>query len=192
MSAQFVTASPHPALRGAVLRFTGYAERAPAPVRFLELPCTYAPVIIDLDAGWSIADGRRPERPAVRLGSFVAGLTDGPVLVEHGGSARCLQVDLTPLAARQLLGVPMSELANRSVALEDVLGPAAGELVERVADAPGWAARFALVERALAARLADAAPVDPGVAWSFERLARSGGAAAIGGLARELGWSTGG
>lgn len=189
VSAEFVTASPHPALRGAVLGYTGYAERAPDPVRFLELPCTYVPVIIDLDAGWSIADGRRPERPALRLESFVAGLTDGPVLVEHGGSARCLQVDLTPLAARRLLGVPMSGLANRSVALEDVLGPSAGELVERVADAPGWAARFALVERALAARLADAAPVDPGVAWSFERLARTGGAAPIGGLARELGWS---
>ena len=84
---------------------------------FRELPCTYVPVIIDLDAGWSIADGRRPERPPERLGSFVAGLTDGPVIVSHAGTARCLQVDLAPLAARRLLGVPMSELANRSVDL---------------------------------------------------------------------------
>ena len=111
-----------PALTGVVIRYCGYAERSSSPVTFRELPCTYVPVIIDLDAGWSIADGRRPERPAERLGSFVAGLTDGPVLVEHAGSARCLQVDLAPLAARRLLGLPMSELANRSVALEDVLG----------------------------------------------------------------------
>ncbi len=158
-------------------------------MRFRELPCTFVPVIIDLDAGWALADGRRPERPPERMGSFVAGLTDGPVLVEHAGSARCLQVNLAPLAARRLLGLPMSELANRAVALEDVLGPSAGELVERVADAPGWEARFALLDRALAARFAEAPPPDPEVAWSLGRLAASGGAAAIGPLADELGWS---
>ena len=189
VSAEFVRGAPHPALAGAVLRYTGYAERTAAPVRFRELPCTYVPVIIDLDAGWTVADARRPEAPAERLGSFVAGLTDGPVMVEHPGSARCLQVDLAPLAARRLLGLPMSELANRSVALEDVLGRPAAELVERVAAAPSWADGFALVDRALTARLADAPPPDPGVAWSLGRLGRSGGTAPIGELVRELGWS---
>jgi AraC-like DNA-binding protein len=189
VSAEFVRAAPPPALAGQVIRLTGYADRSPGPVRFRELPCTYVPVIIDMDAGWSIGDGRRPERPPERLGSFVAGITDGPVIVSHEGSARCLQVDLAPLAARRLLGLPMSELANRSVSLEDVLGPAAGELAGRVADAPGWPERFALVERALQPRLADAPEVDPGVTWSLGVLARSGGRAAIGALAGELGWS---
>jgi AraC-like DNA-binding protein len=189
VSAEFVRAAPHPALAGAVIRQTGFAERSPGPVTFRELPCTYVPVIIDMDAGWSIADGRRPERPAERLGSFVAGLADGPVVVSHGGSARCLQVDLAPLAARRLLELPMSELANRSVSLEDVLGPAAHELAGRVADAPGWPERFALVERALAARLADAPALDPGVVWSLGVLAGSGGRVPIGALAGELGWS---
>jgi len=189
MSVEFVRGASHPALAGAVVRYTGFAERAAGPVRFRELPCTYVPLIIDLDEGWSVADARRPERPAERMGSFVAGLTDGPVLVEHGGSARCLQVDLAPLAARRLLRLPMSELANRSVALEDVLGRPAGELVERVAGAPSWAEGFALVDEALTARLAEAPPVDPGVSWSLERLAATGGGAAIGDLARELGWS---
>ena len=80
-----MTAAPHPALAGEVIRYTGYAERSAAPVTFRELPCTYVPVIIDLDAGWSIADGRRPDRPPERLGSFVAGLTDGPVIVSTAG-----------------------------------------------------------------------------------------------------------
>jgi len=189
VTAEFVTAAPHPALAGEVIRYTGYAERSAAPVTFRELPCTYVPVIIDMDAGWSIADGRRPNRPPERLGSFVAGLTDGPVIVSHRGSARCLQVDLAPLAARRLLGLPMSELANRSVSLEDVLGPSASDLAGRIGDAPGWPERFTLVERALAARIAAAPAVDPGVAWSLGVLAGSGGRAAIGGLAGELGWS---
>ena len=63
VSAEFVTRAPRPALAGAVVGLTWYAERAPGPVTFRELPCTYVPVIIDLDAGWAIAEGRRPERP---------------------------------------------------------------------------------------------------------------------------------
>jgi hypothetical protein len=149
MSAELRKAAPGPELAGIVLRYTGFAERAGGPVRFRELPCTYVPVILDLADGWHVAHA---DRPGDRLGSFVAGLTDHAVMVRHDGWARCLQVDLTPLGARRLLGLPMSELAHRSVALEDVLGAAAPELVERLAEAPDWAARFALVDRALARR----------------------------------------
>ena len=188
VTAEIEWGTPHPALRGAVMRYQGYAERAAGPVTFRELPCTYTPVIIDLDAGWSIADGRAESAP-IRLGSFVAGLTDGPVLVAHGGSARCVQVDLTPLGARRLLGLPMSELANRSVPIENVLGRWGHELVQRVGEAPDWATRFALVDWALRARLAETPPVDSELAWSLGRLVDSGGAAVIGDLAGELGWS---
>jgi AraC-like DNA-binding protein len=187
MTLELVHAAPHPALGGAVVRYTGYAERAAAPVAFRELPCTYVPVIIDLGEGWSIADGRRPQRAPQRLGSFVAGLAEGPVLVEHPGRARCVQVDLAPLAARRLLGIPMAEVANRSVAVEDVLGPSWRLLAERLDAAPSWQARFGLVERALAARLSDAPAADPGVAWALGRLGRGG--VAVGDVARELGWS---
>jgi AraC-like DNA-binding protein len=189
VSAELVTRAPRPALAGSIVGLTWYAERAPAPVTFRELPCTYVPVIIDLDDGWAVADGRRPERPAERLGSFVAGLCDGPVIVTHGGTARCLQLDLTPLAARRLLGVPMAELANRSVDLGDVVGPAAAELAERIDGAGTPERAFAIVEDAVQARLAAAPAADPGVAWSLGRLGVSGGRAPVGGLAKELGWS---
>jgi hypothetical protein len=83
-----------------VLNQDAVTEHACGPVRFRELPCTYVPIILDLESGWRIADGRRPG-DAIHLGSFVAGITDGPVLIEHPGSARCLQIDLAPLAARR-------------------------------------------------------------------------------------------
>lgn len=189
MTAEYVTRAPGPALAGAVIAYTGFAQREREPVRFRELPCTYVPLILDLGEGWSIGDARRPERAPERLRSFVAGLTEGPVTVEHGGAARCLQVDLTPLGARRLLGLPMSEIANRSVPLEEVLGPGAHELVERLAQAPDWAARFALVDRALTTRLAASRPVDPATAWALARMVDAGGSVPIGRLARELGWS---
>jgi AraC-like DNA-binding protein len=189
VSATFAAGTPHPSLRDVVLRYEGYAERTAGPVTFRELPCTFVPVIIDLDAGWTVAHRQHAGSAPLRLGSFVAGITDGPVLVGHRGSAHCLQVDLTPLGARRLIGMPMSELANQTVPIDDVLGRFGRELVQRVGEAPDWPARFALIDAAIRARLADAAPVDAGVEWSLHRITTSGGAAAIGDLASELGWS---
>lgn len=180
----FLTAAPHPSLRGVVLGYEGYRETSPHPVVFRELPCSFVPIIIDLDAGWTIthADGSD-----CRLGSFVAGITDSLVLVRHEGSASCLQVNLTPLGARRLLGLPMDGLANHTIAVEDVLGAAGRRLIDRIGDAPDWATRFTLVDRAIRARLADVPSIDAGLAWSLERI--SAGAPSIAALADELGWS---
>ena len=69
------------------------------------------------------------------------------------GAAGGVQVDFTPLGARRCLGLPMDELTNRVVALEDVLGPGAPLLVERLQEAPGWrGALRAARRRAAAAR----------------------------------------
>jgi len=187
VSATFTAGTPHPALRGVVLRYEGYSERTAGPVTFRELPATFVPIILDLDPGWTVL--HRGQVEPLRLGSFVAGVTEGPVLVRHDGSARCLQVDLTPHGARRLLGVPMSELANRSVPIDAVLGSFGRDLVQRVGEAPTWPMRFTLVDSAFRARLGEAAPVDPEVSWSFGRLVASGGATVIGELADELGWS---
>jgi AraC-like DNA-binding protein len=181
--------APHPALRGVVRRYTGFEQRTDGPVAFRELPCTFVPVILDLGDGWHIGDPRRPDRGADHLGSFVAGLTGGPVLVRHDGRARCLQVDLAPRAARRLLGMPMTELADRSVPLEDVLGRDAGDLVERLAGAASWEARFTLVDDVLVRRLAATDPLGGEVGWALARLEATDGAEPIGALARELGWS---
>jgi AraC-like DNA-binding protein len=185
----FAAGTPHPSLRDVVLRYEGYAQRAAGPVTFRELPCTFVPIIIDLDAGWTVAHREHTRTTPLRLDSFVAGITDGPVLVGHGGSARCLQVDLTPLGARRLVGMPMSELANRTVPIDDVFGRFGRELVQRVGDAPDWTARFALLDAAIRARLVDTAPVDAGVEWSLRRITASGGAVTISDMATELGWS---
>jgi AraC-like DNA-binding protein len=187
VSASFTRGTPRPSLRDVVMRYVGYAEQGGPPVTVRQLPCTFVPVIIDLDAGWSVA--HREHAAPLRLGSFVAGMTDGPVLVGHDGSARCLQVDLTPLGARRLVGLPMSELANQSVPIDAVLGRFGRDLVQQVGDAPDWPTRFALIDKAFRARLAEAAPADPGVAWSLSQIVASGGAAVIGDHADELGWS---
>jgi len=189
VSAGVAVGTPDPSLRGVVQRYEGFTSRVGTPVVFRETACSYVPIIIDLDDGWTVAHRDHLESAPLHLRSFVAGITDGPVLVGHRGSARCLQVDLTPLGARRILGMPMAEVANRTVPIEDVLGAGGADLVERIGNAPGWQERFALVDAALIARLSEAPDVDAGVAWSLARITRSGGTAAIGALAADLGWS---
>ena len=121
--------------------------------------------------------------------AFVGGLTDRPLLTEFVGDAAGIQVDFSPLGARRCLGLPMAELTNRVVAIEDVLGPRAPLLVERLQAASGWAERFALLDAALLRRLADGPAPAPEVAWTLRRLAAADGRLAVGALADEVGWS---
>ena len=175
------SATPHPGLRGCVGSYTGYVERAAAPMRRLEVPFAGIPMIVSLGPSILI-DG-------VRHGSFVGGLDDSVTITEYVGEQCGIELTLTPLGARRLLGLPMCELTRRVVALDDVLGADARRLAERLRDAPGWAERFALLDAVLLRRLAGAAPVAPELEHAWARLQASDGAVAIATLADEIGWS---
>ncbi len=88
-----------------------------------------------------------------------------------------------------LLGVPMDELSALVVPLEDVLGPTAPLLVERLAEAAGWTARFDLLDALIGARVEEAREPSPDVAWAWHRLVETSGRLPIGALAGELGCS---
>lgn len=170
--------APGPALAGRVTSFYGFEMRTPEPVRQREGPGADIVVILTFEAHWSI-DGDRHT-------SFVAGLHEQQVTTEHPGRSLGMQVNLDPLAARALFGVPLRELAHRTVALDDVLPEPF--LVERLAEAGSWDRRFGLLEGALARRLGDSQP-SPEIAWAWRRLRRTHGRIAVGTLADELGWT---
>jgi AraC-like DNA-binding protein len=172
-------AAPGPALRGVVHSYCGYVERTAAPLRRREAATGMVTVILSL--GPRIAVDGETHR------SFVAGLSDVPATTEHDGSQHGVELNLTPPAARRLLGVPMHELHNRVVALEDVFDT--GTLLEELAEAPGWEARFARLDAELARRLEAAPAPHPAVRAAYGRLAATHGAVPVGVLAGELGWS---
>jgi AraC-like DNA-binding protein len=177
---------PHPLLAGHVLRYAGYVERTNAPLRRLEAPFGGIVLILSFEERLRLVDaGGRDELHT----SFTAGLSDGPTFTEHGGNQHGLQVDLTPPAARALLGVPLRELTNRVVALENVLGPSAHRLRDRLREEPSWEARFELLDRELGRRLEAARRVPSAVVSAWARLRDSYGKAEIGGLADDLGYS---
>jgi AraC-like DNA-binding protein len=183
---EMATRRPHPALSGQVLRIAGYVESTRVPLSRLEAPFSGIVVILSFDEQLRLVDaGGRDQMHT----SFTAGLSDGPTFTEHAGSQHGMQVDLSPPAARALLGVPLRDLTNRVVALEDVLGAGVAELVERLYDQPTWDRRFDLVEHELARRLAEAPPAPRPIASAWRRLCQAGGQVEIGELARELGYS---
>jgi AraC-like DNA-binding protein len=178
--------APSPALRPFLLGAVEGWQQAHGPSGVLrEVPFPGVPLIVGLGGAWEVEDpGARPEY----RDSFVAGLHVAPSLVRGPASWGCIELRLTPLGAHRFLGLPMHELANRTVALEDVL-PRVDELTARLRDTASWADRFDLVEAFLARRLAESARPSPAVEWSWQQLRLTGGRASIGSLATELGWS---
>ena len=187
---ELTTREPPPKLREYVVRSEGFAERTAGPLRRREAAYPAVPVILSFGTDWWLFDPDRPDATGQRHRSFVAGLHDRPAIVEHRGEAHCMQLDLTPLGAHTIFGVAMHELAGRCVALEDLLGEGpAAELVERLAVAPGWPERFAVLERFVTERLTDARSPAPDAVWAWRRLQETGGGLAVEALAQELGCS---
>ena len=171
-----------------VRSLVGFDERSPAPELRRKFPEPFVVVIIDI--GPTLRVQLRGEPSGARhAGGFVAGLGDAFALVEHTGHQRGVQVDLAPTAARRLFGVPLSEIANRIVALSDLLPPEHRSLAERLDAARCWPERLALVEAMLARRLVDSRLETARVDWAIGRIEAAGGRISLAALARELGCS---
>lgn len=172
---------PDPALRGVIIRAADFHERS-APLRRSEGPLLGVVLLVSLGPDIEVA--------GQQIGSFAAGLWDRSVTTGHFGEQAGYQLYLDLLGARRLMGVPLAELANRLVRLDDLLGPFAGELAEQLAAAPHAAARHALAQRLLAHRLTEGPSGSPEVRRVLGRLRSSHGAARVEALAAEVGWST--
>ena len=176
---------PGRALRSHVARLHGYRQEGGEPGLHRGVPSPWLTVVVAFEE-----PVRMVEAGGVReLGMVLGGLHTAPVLLAHEGVQAGIQIALSPLGARALLGAPAVELTGAVVAGEDLLAGAA-ELRERLVAARDWHERFGLVEGFLTRRLRHERRVDVEVARSWQRLHRTGGAARIEELAREVGWST--
>jgi AraC-like DNA-binding protein len=172
---------PAPALRPVLGQaLEGWTVEGPRDANFHELPFPGIPLILNLGSPWRVE--------GATLDSFLAGLHTRPTEVTGGRVFSCLELRLTPLGTRRLLGLPLHELANRTQPLDELL-PGVGELTARAQEPLTWDERFDLLEAFLARRLADAPPAPPELAWAWRQLVRSGGRIRVRALADDLGWS---
>lgn len=176
-----------PRLYGIVHRYCGYFHETDGQVvRRREIAQAQVTIILGFGPPLRVG-GSRFE--LAEQHSFVAPLSDSYAITEHQ-ALHGIQIDLSPLGAHMLFGVSMHELSQHLVVpLEDVLGRGARELVGRLYDAPGWEARFALLDRYIGRRAQEARRPSPDVARAWQRLIDTGGRLRIGDLACELGCS---
>lgn len=172
-------------------RYTGYRLVGFSPGVHRGLPTRHLTFILSLGDPVHIAAMPDPRHPRVTSAAFVSGLHDGPATIVHDGNQYGLSLELTPLGARALLGVPARELAGLVVDLDDVLGPRAEQLLDRLASSPSWTARFAVLDEVLcdAAARAQAPAPRPEVTEAWRRMVDAGGNLEVGSLATDLGWS---
>ena len=184
-----VRAAPAPALRGLVGWYTGYRQRGVPPSRHRGLPSPWLTLIITLDEPLSIAAHPDPGAAPGDYPTLLGGLHLTPALIEMPGRQSGIQVAVSPLGTRVLLGLPAGELAGTDVHADDVLGADVREVHDRVRDAPCWAARFAAVDDWLLRRMArhdglHAAAAAP-VAGAWQLLLSAGGRLRVDRLAAE-------
>ena len=161
---------PDPRLRPYVFGYGGFASHNGEPIAHRLLPLASTTLVISFDGPFMLFSGPRAQATV-----------DGPTTWGRGVS-----VGLTPAGVAVLFGVPMSALVGLTVDWRDVLGPPADPLAERLAAAPTWPARFALLDAALLDRLGPAGP-PPLVGAAWRRL--QGPPIRVGALADELGVS---
>jgi AraC-like DNA-binding protein len=186
---EMVQGAPDPRLRGHVLSYCSYREETSSFVRRRELPSVRVVLIVNLGEPIRVLAPGGPESWTDQPEGFVAGLHDTFAVTETGGSQAGVQVDLTPIGAYLLLGIPMHELSHRVVRLEDLFGRGGTLLREALAEAPGSAERFQLMDDFLLTLLdRERSPV-PSVTRALHRLHESGGTVPVGVLAAEIGCS---
>jgi AraC-like DNA-binding protein len=154
------------------------------------LPSPYLTLIITLDDPLDIAAHADLRQAPGRYTTLLGGLHTSPAEIVHDGRQSGIQVGLNPIGARALLGLPAGELASIDVHADEVLGPVATEMQERVRLAAAWPDRFAIVDEVLLARLVDHDVPPPEVVHAWQALLSTSGSVTVSRIAREVGWST--
>jgi AraC-like DNA-binding protein len=181
-----VECPPNPRLRGIVRRYAGYRYHSSQKLRRREAAQDAVTLILNLGPSMRVEG---PTLAAVEVDSFIAPIADTYALTEEEATAHGLQVDLSPLGAFMLLGVPMGDLPGLVVPLEDIVGPAAPRLLEQLFLTDTWKRRFEVLDSFICARLEGAPEPSPDVGWAWRRLSETSGQMPIGALAGELGCS---
>ena len=184
-----VVARPTGPLRAVVAEHHGYRQRGMPPSRHIGLPSPYLTLIFTLHEPLRVVRHVDPEQRPGEYRTLLGGLHTSPAVLEHGGAQSGIQLSLSPLGVRALLGVPAGELSNLDVAVGDLLGRRGDDLQEAVRAASTWGERFRLLDEGLGRRLdLDRRPPDE-VRWAWRLLCASGGRARIADIAAEVGWS---
>jgi AraC-like DNA-binding protein len=189
---QYATHRPGPPLSRYVDHLWFFEGYMPPHTKEKLLPNGVMELVIDLHDGPKRLhnQGQRNIEHDYR-GAWLSGMqTDFLVIGVVRGSSM-MGVHFRTLGARAFFRLPMEELAGKVVTLEDLIGPQARQLRERLLEAPAPQAKLRILERFLAFRLSncgeDSCRSERLVNHVIERLRRPDGPLLVEQLAAEAG-----
>jgi AraC-like DNA-binding protein len=127
---------------------------------------------------------------AVQPRSILVGAVTDPTIVEPTGEADVIGIRLHPWSARAFLGLPLNELGNDLLSLEDIAPRLSGALAGLLEDTPDESARLARVLASLETHAARQPLPDPAVRAAIERMTSAAELPAVAQVAAALGRST--
>lgn len=166
---------PSTAVRLPGVRMAGFRIPERVPIELRAVPHPAVTVVVEFS-------DRIPQL------SVAAGVAMGPFDVRADG-VECVQIRLSPGLARTTLGMPLGELQDQPVPLDDLWGADVPRLRERLHAARTWEDRFGLVATYLGRRMATVAPLDPEVAQAWRQITHSAGQVRSSDVANAVGWS---
>lgn len=178
---------PAAALAGAISSYSDYWEVTGGFTARRELPGIEPVLIVNLGDPIEIVGG---DGRAIRLGAgegFAAATHSRAAISRSAGAQAGVHVHMTLATMKRLLGVPLDEMLDRTVALDD-FGGWGRALADALAGAGSAAGRAAVLDRHLALRLARAPEEDRQIAHAIALLAGRP-EIRVEALARDLGWS---
>lgn len=163
--------------------YVAWRECTHRPSLRRECASAIVPIIVNFGPAYAL---RSPAHATQQHASFTAGLYDTWVDVAGATRADAVQVNLTPLAARRVLGVPMSVLANTSCAVDDLGGRV---LVEQLGNAATFAERVQRLDAFLMERLLREPAAPRAVRYAYDTLVATAGQVRIEQLQHDTGLS---
>jgi AraC-like DNA-binding protein len=187
-SREWVAATPAPALGAFVEGYVGYRLSGFERGVHRGVPSRHLTFIVSIGGPIDVLVQTNPRQAPDSYRCTLGGLQETHALIVDPGAQEGVAIDLTPLGARVLFGMPARALWDTSLEFADVVGGVGDELWERLQVAGAWSDRFAVCDDVLT-RLAvhDPAAVELAVCW--ELLAASHGTVPITELAAETGYS---
>ncbi|MEV0595944.1 AraC family transcriptional regulator [Nonomuraea cavernae] len=185
-AAAWGVACPQRPSRVAGVTMAGFRVRDLDALRMVPHPAVT--LLLEFGAGSPVMDDAAGRQ---QRGSVVAGpgVGAGGALWARGENVECVQVRLSPVVARAVLGASPADFDGAVVSLEDLWGREVSRIRERLGDVSSWQDRFALTDALLARRHEAGPPVDPEVVRAWGRIVGSRGLVRVDGLAAEVGWS---
>jgi AraC-like DNA-binding protein len=185
-----VTSPPRAGLHSAVRQYSEFRESSDGPIDRSESANIDPVLIVEFEDPLLVSEAADRENPR-KWQSFAAGASQAPTATLHAGTQHCVEVRFTPLGLYRLAGLPMHELTDRVVSLEDLFGRTGRDLPERLAAESDWRGRFSLLDSLFARAAADGPEPDNEVVHAWNRLCQTEGTAVIGAILSEIDWSRG-